>query len=237
MSINTKDKPNQTIVQLHDNSHAGIAAANEFVRHAKIENLVTIETVNVDELFKESDSQQAAVEQLCDCLQNASFALAWMEVGKLESLLSASTSTPIETTVLFSGLMNGSSSTNRRLLKNIEWVTAPTASQVMSGGSPDLFRVRRWLSSRKIYNMKHERLQLNTYFTCFLVKHAFRHMVLDFDRDHFIEWAEHECESTLNPGMFKKLSLGPGQRFASRLESATSIQPRNILLKKKGSIR
>ena len=41
-------------------------------------------------------------------------------------------------------------------------------------------------------------------------------MVDHFSRDYFIESVEHEAESLPNPGVFPHLSLGPGQRFASK---------------------
>jgi hypothetical protein len=81
--------------------------------------------------------------------------------------------------------------------------------------SPDVYRVRRWLQSRRIAANGHERIQLNAYYTCNLAKHALRHVVDHFHRDYFLEWIEHEAESSLNPGVFAELTLGPGQRFAS----------------------
>jgi hypothetical protein len=38
----------------------------------------------------------------------------------------------------------------------------------------------------------------------------------NFNRDYFVECVEQETESTPNPGVFPRLSLGPGQRFASK---------------------
>lgn len=80
---------------------------------------------------------------------------------------------------------------------------------------PRIHRVRGWLRSRGI-ERRHERLQLNTYFALTLADHALMHLVGNFSRDYFLESIEHEVENGLNPGTFPHMSLGPGQRFASR---------------------
>ena len=38
----------------------------------------------------------------------------------------------------------------------------------------------------------------------------------NFFSDYFVESVEQETESTANPGVFPHMSLGPGQRFASK---------------------
>ena len=62
----------------------------------------------------------------------------------------------------------------------------------------------------------HARLQFNTYFALNVTEHALNHMVDRFSRDYLIERVEHETENALSPGVFPRLSLGPGQRFASK---------------------
>jgi len=79
---------------------------------------------------------------------------------------------------------------------------------------PRIYRVRAWLRSRGIES-PHERILLNTYFAASVAKHALVHMVDNFSRDYLIESIEHETENAMNPGVYPRLSLGPGQRFAS----------------------
>jgi hypothetical protein len=62
----------------------------------------------------------------------------------------------------------------------------------------------------------HERIQFNAYFTLAVVDHSLMNLAGNFSRDYFIENVEHETEGTPNPGVFPNLSLGPGQRFASK---------------------
>lgn len=81
--------------------------------------------------------------------------------------------------------------------------------------TPHLYRVRAWLRSRKI-ERTFERIQVNTYFALSVAEHALEQVVENFSRDYFIECVEHETEGAPNPGIFPRLSLGPGQRFASK---------------------
>jgi hypothetical protein len=80
---------------------------------------------------------------------------------------------------------------------------------------PSVYRVRSWLGSQRLA-MDHERIQLNMYFALLVAEHALVRMVAHFSRDYFLECVEHEAENTPNPGVFPRLSLGPGQRFASK---------------------
>lgn len=80
---------------------------------------------------------------------------------------------------------------------------------------PRIFRVRAWLRSRGIERTA-ERVELNTFFAFSVAEHALDHLVESFSRDYFIEEVEHETENALSPGVFPHLSLGPGQRFASK---------------------
>jgi hypothetical protein len=81
--------------------------------------------------------------------------------------------------------------------------------------TPHAYRARAWLRSRGIVR-GHERIQFNTYFTLAVVDHSLMNLAGNFSRDYFVENVEHETEDTPNPGVFPILSLGPGQRFASK---------------------
>jgi hypothetical protein len=80
---------------------------------------------------------------------------------------------------------------------------------------PLIYRVRAWMRARGI-ERTHERLQLATWFALAVTDHSLTHVVENFSRDFFVESVEEETENALNPGLFPSLSLGPGQRFASK---------------------
>jgi hypothetical protein len=81
--------------------------------------------------------------------------------------------------------------------------------------SQDVGRVRGWLLARKV-SKGNERVQFDTWFTMALLDYSMSRMVENFSQDYLIEMIENEAETSLNPGVFPRLSLGPGQRFASR---------------------
>lgn len=80
---------------------------------------------------------------------------------------------------------------------------------------PLIYRVRAWMRARRI-ERAHERLQLATWFALAVADHSLTHVVDNFSRDYFVESVEEETENALDPGLFPSLSLGPGQRFASK---------------------
>lgn len=96
----------------------------------------------------------------------------------------------------------------------------------------EIHRMRAWLRSRGIASDSNdEAIQLNTYFALSVTEHSLRHMVGHFSRDYLIERIEHETENGLNPGVYARMSLAPGQRFASgevRLIRSATQQAANV---------
>ncbi|MEO5573964.1 MAG: cytochrome c [Gammaproteobacteria bacterium] len=78
-----------------------------------------------------------------------------------------------------------------------------------------LARTRIWLRSRKIVAAD-ERLLANSYFAVTVAGEALMHMRDNFSRDYFIERVEHSVDNALNSSVYPHVSLGPGQRYASK---------------------
>lgn len=78
-----------------------------------------------------------------------------------------------------------------------------------------LARMTMWLRARKV-PLADERIQANTYFALTLAGDAMEHLGLNFSRDYFIERIEQMAGTSPSPSIYPRLSLGPGQRFASR---------------------
>jgi len=51
-----------------------------------------------------------------------------------------------------------------------------------------------------------------------------------FSRDYLLETVEHMAESTVTPSAYPRLSLGPGQRFASKGSYILRYAPKGVLL-------
>jgi len=80
---------------------------------------------------------------------------------------------------------------------------------------PDSYRTRGWLASQKV-PLVYPQLQLDTYYALNIVQYGLDEIIERFSRDYLLENVERLSESAMNPGVYPRLSLGPGQRFASR---------------------
>ncbi|WP_157979311.1 cytochrome C [Rhodoferax ferrireducens] len=78
-----------------------------------------------------------------------------------------------------------------------------------------LERMKVWLRARKI-PLVDERAQANAFFAVTIAGDAVAHLGENFSRDYFIERIEQMAQTQLSPSIYPHLSLGPGQRFASK---------------------
>ena len=76
-------------------------------------------------------------------------------------------------------------------------------------------RAKLWLRARNI-PPGDEKLQINTYFAVTLTGDVLSHLMDSFSRDFCVERVEHEVTKSLIPSIYPRVSLGPGQRFASK---------------------
>lgn len=81
--------------------------------------------------------------------------------------------------------------------------------------SPDATRARAWLVARGVPR-RDDTVEVDAYFALTLLDYSLMHMVANFSRDYLIETLERYVEAAPNPTRFPRLSLGPGQRFASK---------------------
>lgn len=82
-------------------------------------------------------------------------------------------------------------------------------------GKGERDRARLWLSARKVPPGE-ERLQNNAFFAVAIAVDAMDQMLDFFFRDYLLEKVEHMVENAVPPSSYPRLSLGPGQRFASK---------------------
>jgi hypothetical protein len=78
-----------------------------------------------------------------------------------------------------------------------------------------LQRTKLWLRAKNIA-LTDERVQANTYFVATVAGDSITHLFHNFSRDYFIERVEHMVNRSLVASVYPHLSLGPGQRFASK---------------------
>lgn len=90
-----------------------------------------------------------------------------------------------------------------------------STAAVGANSSLERARLRNWLLSRGVPPGS-ERIQLNAVFALNLVDDCLRRMSGRFSRDYLLETIERTAETAPNPGIYPRLSLGPGQRVASK---------------------
>ncbi|MFL6261589.1 MAG: c-type cytochrome [Thermoanaerobaculia bacterium] len=134
----------------------------------------------------------------------------WLSPG--DAATAGSSLTPVPRIVFSSSLLGDPSSVPAGLREKtlLTWPYALPGHE-----EPLIYRVRAWMRARGI-ERTHERLQLATWLALAVTDHSLTHVVENFSRDFFVESVEEEAENALNPGLFPSLSLGPGQRYASK---------------------
>lgn len=78
-----------------------------------------------------------------------------------------------------------------------------------------LARVRTWLASRGIASLD-ARSESEALFAAGTVTEALKHILENYSREYFLERTEHMLENAILPALYPRVSLGAGQRYASK---------------------
>jgi hypothetical protein len=135
----------------------------------------------------------------------------WLRAADLAALPAEP---PAGATVWVSGLMGG--------LENAPLAPAwhSTVNMAYPFDLPDKRRIRvdyplGWFRIRKVPILDVQ-VQADTYLACGLVSETLNHMVDTFVRDYLVERIESMLEHRIITGYYPRLTLAPGQRFASK---------------------
>ncbi len=139
----------------------------------------------------------------------------WLSGGDLVNMASTDRQTGTGPNLYFSGGLLGLSPSSEipRELPEGCYLTYPYA--LPGREDPHIYRLRAWLRSRSLQPAR-ESDQMKAYLAAYSLETALMHMGEHFSRDNLLERIENEMENSLNPGLFPRMSLGPGQRFASK---------------------
>jgi ABC-type branched-subunit amino acid transport system substrate-binding protein len=94
--------------------------------------------------------------------------------------------------------------------------------------APEAAHIRGRLLADHI-TVQDPRVQFDTYFMLSLVDYSLESMAGRISGDYLLEAIERETETAPNPGIFPRLSLGPGQRFASKGDRIVRFDSRGDL--------
>jgi len=90
--------------------------------------------------------------------------------------------------------------------------------------NPHSYRVRAWLNARRVVVDPPEE-QFQVYYALSVLEKAVMEIQGDYSREYLIEEIEMIAESNLSPGVYPNLTLGPGQRIASRGSYVVKLDP------------
>ena len=93
-----------------------------------------------------------------------------------------------------------------------------------------LLRDKLWLHNKGI-QITDETVQVNALFAMTVLSDAVGHISDSFSRDFFVERVEHVVTQTPMPSIYSQVSLGPGQRFASKGSTVVQLQGAQTQLK------
>lgn len=93
--------------------------------------------------------------------------------------------------------------------------------------NPHSYRVRAWLNARQVVVDPPEE-QFQVYYALSVLEKAVMEIQGDYSREYLIEQIEMIAESNLSPGVYPNLTLGPGQRIASRGSYVVRLDPKEV---------
>ncbi|MBN0987530.1 c-type cytochrome [Amphritea pacifica] len=137
--------------------------------------------------------------------------ILWLTGPELKKL-SAHSGLADATVILSSTLLNRQLDQIPGWLSEQSWLLHPYS---LPGSTSQRIRSKTWLYARGIAT-PYERLQSNTYLALSVLTESMMHIRSNFSQDYLIERIEHMLENSPETSVYQRLSLAPGQRFASK---------------------
>ena len=196
------------IVQLYDGSSYSEVAKNTLHDEFASDKKYNISSVSLDTINNNQNIDQH--------LKNKNTTvIIWSE--KLDaSLIEALSSNKNKIKSIFIPYYLATSSETRKKLDNIGLEVLTSYPYVKPSSEPrDTIRSTVWGRSRKI-DTTEKAVFTNTFTAIKLLLNAIKHARSHFNRAYIIELLEHKLDKSVLTGMYPKLTIGPGQRYASR---------------------
>lgn len=196
------------VLQLAAPEPQGAIPANEFAVSAGSGVATRTETVPMN-------GWPAAISRAASELGKDDVLVLWPGNGGSEAIAAlAATRLPQGLVVLPSATMDDAIRT-LTILPLADRVRILHPRELPSVVNPHSYRVRAWLYARRVAVDPPED-QFQVYYGLSVLEKAVMEIQGDYSREYLIEEIEMIAESNLNPGVYPSLTLGPGQRIASR---------------------
>lgn len=141
------------------------------------------------------------------------FTLLWLDAKVLDSMPSSA---------LMGGLgqvlLSGTLLREGRVRTKVKWPadTQIVFPYVLPGAQAQALKgLELWHKAKKL-TLHEPLIQSNAYLALQIVNEALTHMLTYFSRDYLLETIEHKLGKLPFTGLYPRLSLGPGQRFAAK---------------------
>jgi hypothetical protein len=108
-----------------------------------------------------------------------------------------------------------SATLNRNLPQGASNVFVISPVALPPGEAVEAAHARGWFRAEHV-GLEDPRISLDCWFALSLVDYSLESMPFRISGDYLLETVERETESMPNPGVYARLSLGPGQRIASK---------------------
>ncbi|WP_299203927.1 c-type cytochrome [uncultured Amphritea sp.] len=137
--------------------------------------------------------------------------ILWLSDSELQQL--PGDFNPSNATVMLSStLLNRRFDRIPERIQKQSWLIHPYSLPDSTG---QRIRSKTWLYARGIAT-PYEKLQSNTYLALSVLTESMMHIRSNFSQDYLIERIEHMLENSPETSVYRRLSLAPGQRFASK---------------------
>jgi len=209
LSAETDDVRRRPIVQMYRDDEVGNAAAAAFRKALARSGVSELRDVR---LPVTGDLPTRPLEEAWGGERPVNSVL-WLTAADLRRIGELPRSRPLSGRIYLSSTLAGTAVAAVFGARNGEVYVAHPFALPKGKGEQD--RTRVWLDSRKI-PAGDERLQSNAFFAAAITVEALGELLDFFSRDYFLEKVEHMVETTVTPSAYPRLSLGPGQRFASK---------------------
>ncbi len=203
-------KPN--VLQIHDCFASGRIVAEAVEREATYQGLGSVTSICVDD----SSGSNERIKMALNGQDKPVIMMLWLERQAIEALSPLFTTLNLKIQQIYiSSKVSGT---------RLEWYPSELgklsyvvhSSELVGRLSAHLMRTRGWLQNNGIESFDYRHLQADTFFSLMITRRAVKQMREKFSRDYFIEILEHSTEKILLSSVYPRLSLGPGQRFASK---------------------
>jgi hypothetical protein len=199
------------IVQVWKRGGAGETPARVLRERLEAQGWTSVE----DRVVVASDVPQKQQLQslLADAEEEPDVLVLWLAEPDLETVAAISAESSPSSQIFISSSLSGSDPQIPASL--IARVRRVHPFDVPQNKSRKLARLNNWLKSRDL-EQRDPRIQADAYFAVTFLGRVMTHLKQNFSREYLIEVLEHALDNATFSSVYPRVSLGPGQRFASK---------------------